>query len=109
MRVFRFAFALAGAVIGAHVLMTGPARAQSGGNLDELSRQVDQLYQAGKYAEGIIVGERYVALVKSQFGEDLPPQGGRGRPDARACHPGNGPRAGASRCRSELQQPGSGL
>ncbi len=47
-----------------------PISAQSGDDLQTLKEQVVQLYQQGKYAKGVSVAERYVALVKDRFGEE---------------------------------------
>src|SRR5437016_140612 len=44
--------------------------AQTDGNLEAFNRQVEQLYQAGNYAEAVPVAERYVALAKAQYGDD---------------------------------------
>src|SRR5262245_22516763 len=37
-------------------------------NLEALNRQVNQLYQAGKFAEAIPIAQRALTLAESQFG-----------------------------------------
>jgi hypothetical protein len=48
------------------------ARAQGTDELATLRTQVGQLFDQGKYAEAIPIGERYVALARQKHGEDHP-------------------------------------
>src|SRR5690349_10261536 len=70
MRVFEFtlAAALASAVVGAELLIPGPAVAQSDEELTSLKRQIEQLRQAGKYREALDLAQRSVALTEQRFG-----------------------------------------
>ena len=60
------------AVFSLAVGFAEPVSAQSGDDLQTLKEQVVQLYQQGKYAKGVSVAERYVALVKDRIGEEHP-------------------------------------
>jgi CHAT domain-containing protein/tetratricopeptide (TPR) repeat protein len=53
----------------AGMAMVGSAHAQSGDELYALNKQIQQLHQAGKYAEALPIAERYVAVAKARFGE----------------------------------------
>jgi CHAT domain-containing protein len=58
------------------IVLTGiwsaAANAQPGADIDAINKQVVQLYQAGKYAEAIVLAERTVTLAERQLGSDHP-------------------------------------
>ena len=61
-------------VLIAFVASSGPiwAQAQRPDDLDALSRQVVQLYQAGKYVEATGTAKRLLSLAERKFGADHP-------------------------------------
>ena len=69
----RTASALAFALVFATVSQLPAVSAQTQPDeLDALEARVQQLHRAGKYAEGIPLAERYLALAKSRHGEEHP-------------------------------------
>jgi len=70
MRPMRFAIvvSLALSVIGPALKIQGPVLAQSDEELAGLRRQIEQLRQAGKYADALPLAQRLVALTEQRFG-----------------------------------------
>ncbi len=64
------ALVIAVAAAGTPLGFAGTAWAQTDAELDNAGRQVEQLYQTGKYADGIPVAERYADMVKSRVGDE---------------------------------------
>jgi CHAT domain-containing protein/tetratricopeptide (TPR) repeat protein len=57
---------IVGLVVG--ILLVGPANAQSSEDLESLNKQIERLYEAGKYTEAVPLAERYVALARERHG-----------------------------------------
>ena len=66
---FTLAIVFEAALVGAPLLAPGPTNAQTNDDLAALNQQVQQLYQAGKYAEALPIAERYVSAAKQRHGE----------------------------------------
>jgi len=62
------AAAVAAALIDNRVQLTRPGMAQSSDELSSLGKQVEHLYEAGRYLEAAPSAERYVALVRERYG-----------------------------------------
>jgi CHAT domain-containing protein/Tfp pilus assembly protein PilF len=61
--------ALACVLLAVGMVIVGLVRGQPGDEVTALNKQVQQLDQAGKYAEALPIAERYVAAVKARYGE----------------------------------------
>jgi hypothetical protein len=57
-------------VVCAVVVAPITAKAQQSDDLDALNRQVEQLFQAGKYSEATDIAKRELAVAERQFGPD---------------------------------------
>ena len=62
------AAAVAAALIDNRVQLTRPGMAQSSDEISSLGKQVEHLYEAGRYLEASPSAERYVALVRERYG-----------------------------------------
>jgi hypothetical protein len=62
--------ALVRVLLVAGMTIVGSARAQTADELYALGKQVQQLYQAGKYEQALPIAERYVAATKARLGEN---------------------------------------
>ena len=72
LRASRFGFVglLLSLVFVAELMTPKLAHAQPSVDLDAIKKQVQQLYQAGKYAEAVPLAERYVGLARERYGEE---------------------------------------
>jgi CHAT domain-containing protein/tetratricopeptide (TPR) repeat protein len=67
---FAFSLVLGPALVGAPLLVAGPASGQSSDiDLNDFPRRIEELAQAGRYAEAVSLAERYVARTRRRYGE----------------------------------------
>jgi tetratricopeptide (TPR) repeat protein len=63
---------LVAALLAGAIGAAGPTPAQPNDDIDALNRQVDELFEAARFADAVPLAQRSVALTRARHGEDDP-------------------------------------